>query len=381
MGRSANGQQGFAKGMLDPLNKRRFENGQDYEFNPNLSPANGHINHTYPEIPQSAPMMVQIQNQEAEALTGVKSFGGGISGDAYGEVAAGIRGVLDAASKREMAILRRLAKGMQEIGAKIISMNQAFLSEKETVRITNTEFVEVNREELAGDFDLEVDISTAEVDDAKSKDLGFMIQTMGPNMDPGMMTMILSEIAELKRMPKLAQMLKTYKPEPDPVAEETKKLELEKLRFEVEELKSKAKLNEAKAREADAEADNKDLEFVERESGTKHERDLEKQEGQAQGNKELAVTKALLNPRKADQSKPDIEAAVGFNEMTDAPGMRRKSRAAPVNPNGLPPTTEAVPVNDFQDRDALAEEDPRYSIGSRFYDPSLDPASNPGVNL
>lgn len=93
-------------------------------------------------------MMLNLQNQEAEALTGVKSFGGGISGEAYGDVAAGIRGVLDAASKREMAILRRLAKGMEEIGTKIAAMNAAFLSEEETVRITNDEFVTVKREDL-----------------------------------------------------------------------------------------------------------------------------------------------------------------------------------------------------------------------------------------
>lgn len=138
LGRSANGQQGFAKGMLDVVNRRRFEAGQDYEFNPNVSPAAGHIEHKYPEIPNSALTMVTLQNQEAESLTGVKSFGGGMSGEAYGDVAAGIRGVLDAASKREMAILRRIAKGVVDIGRKITSMNGEFLSEKEIVLITNT---------------------------------------------------------------------------------------------------------------------------------------------------------------------------------------------------------------------------------------------------
>lgn len=102
LGRSANAQQGFAKGMLDPLNRRRFENGEDYEFNPSLSPNGGLIEHKYPELPQSAILMVQMQNQEAEALTGVKAFSGGLAGDAYNtKVATAIRGVLDAASKRE----------------------------------------------------------------------------------------------------------------------------------------------------------------------------------------------------------------------------------------------------------------------------------------
>lgn len=317
MGRSANGQQGFAKGMLDPLNRKRFDNGQDYEFNPNVSPANGHINHTYPEIPQSAMLMLNLQNQEAEALTGVKSFGGGISGEAYGDVAAGIRGALDAASKREMAILRRLAKGMKDIGQKFISMNAVFLSEKETVRITNTEFIQIKREDLQGEFDLDVDISTAEIDNAKAQDLGFMLQTIGPNMDFSMTQLILAEIADLKRMPALAQKIRQFQPQPDPLAEELKRLQVEELRYKVAELQSKAALNNAKAEEASAGADKETLDFVRTEQGIKHAEDLEKQRAQAEGNQNLQVTKALTTPTKEGERKPDIEAAVGFNELSN----------------------------------------------------------------
>lgn len=320
LGRSANGQQGFAKGMLDPMNRRRYENGQDYEFNPNLSPANGLIEHKFPELPQSALMMLNLQNQEAEALTGVKSFGGGISGEAYGDVAAGIRGVLDAASKREMAILRRLAKGMEEIGTKIIAMNAVFLSEEEVIRITNDKFVTVKREDLKGNFDLEVDISTAEVDDSKSKDLSFMLQTMGPKADPVIAMTILAEIASLKRMPALAHKLKTYKPEPDPVEQEMMQLEIAIKKKELEKLQSEIELNKAKAAETMANKDMTDLDYVEQETGTKHARDLQKQGGQARGNQNLEITKALTKPHKEGEYRPDVEAAIGFNQLSDKLG-------------------------------------------------------------
>src|SRR5690606_6188500 len=72
LGRSANSQKGFAKGMLDPLNRRKYENGQDYEFNPTMPTDKGIIQHTFPELPQSALLMLNLQNQEAEALTGIK---------------------------------------------------------------------------------------------------------------------------------------------------------------------------------------------------------------------------------------------------------------------------------------------------------------------
>lgn len=317
LGRSANAQQGIAKGLLDPLNRRRYDNGQDYEFNPtNGNPMQSIIEHKYPELPQSAMLMLNLQNQEAESLTGVKSFAGGVSGESYGDVVAGIRGALDAASKREMAILRRLAQGMKEIGTKIIAMNAVFLTEEEVVRVTNTQFVTVRREDLPGNFDMEVDISTAEVDNQKSQDLGFMLQTLGPNSDPSFARLILSEIARLKRMPELAHQIENFKPQPDPMDQRLKELEIAKAEAEVAEIQARTQKALAEARRAASMADNADLDFVEQETGTKHAREMEKQRAQATGNQDLEVTKALLAKKKPGESEPNIEAAIGYNALS-----------------------------------------------------------------
>lgn len=319
LGRSANAQKGIQKGMLDVLNKRRFDAGQDYEYNPGTNPQVNLIEHKYPELPQSALLMLNLQNQEAEALTGVKSFGGGISGEAYGDVAAGIKGVLDAASKREMAILRRLAKGVMDIGRKIITMNGVFLSQDEVVRVTNTEFITVSPEDLQGDFDLEVDISTAEIDQAKSQDLGFMLQTIGPNFPLPFVQKILAEICKLKRMPELAHDILNYKPEPDPVQQQLQQLEMMKLQEEIKKLQSETAKNLAEAQRKQTESDLNNLDFVETETGTKHERDMQKVRAQGQQNQSLEVTKALLKPLKTatgGEKKPDVETAIGFNELT-----------------------------------------------------------------
>jgi hypothetical protein len=367
LGRSANGQRGFAKGMLDPLNRRRYDNGQDYEFNPNTPPQQGLIEHKYPELPQSALAMANLQNAEAEAITGVKSFSGGVSGDAYGDVAKGIASALDAAGKREMAILRRLAKGITELGQKIISMNAIFLSEEEVVRVTNEKFVTIKREDLKGSFDIEVDISTAEVDNAKSQDLAFMLQTIGPNEDPDMRRMILSEIADLKRMPELAQRIRNFQPQPDPLAEKLKELQVEELQAKIDKLRSDAKLSSARAEVAETERDQNNLDFVEQESGTKHERNVETVEAQAEGNKELEVTKALLKPKKPDEKAPDIEAAVGFNEMTRGSRSRRRRQAT-----AAPALTPVAPVPiDIPVEDVV---DPTF-----LQDQPVDPSLNPGL--
>lgn len=288
MGKSANGQTGMRKDMLDVANKRKFEKGLDYEFNANVDPSMGVYMHKYPEIPQSAPFMLQMQNMEAESLTGVRAFNEGINSGSLGEVAAGIRGALDAASKREMAILRRLSTGIIKLGRKIIAMNQAWMSEEEVVRITEEEFVPVRRDDLAGNIDLELSISTAEEDNNKAQELAFMLQTMGNNMAPEMSRLILVDIARLRKMPDLAKQIEEYQPQPDPIAQKQAELQVALMEAELQEKQSIIQLNmakidteHAKAEHLRSDADLKDLDFIEQESGVKQERDLQKQGAQA----------------------------------------------------------------------------------------------------
>lgn len=317
MARSANGQKGYAKGMMDAANRRKYEAGEDYEFNPNMPTNQGVIEHKYPEIPQSAMLMLQLQNQEAESLTGVKAFSGGMSGNAYGDVVAGIKGMLDAAAKREMAILRRVAKGVSEIGKKILMMNGVFLGDTEVVRITNEKFVTVNRDDLRGQFDCIVDISTYEVDNAKAQDLGFMLQTLGPNMDPQISMEILAQIAELKRMPELAHKLRNWQPKPDPVQQQLQELAVQKAQMEVAELQAKVGLLQAQSQAAMATAGLKNLDKLEQETGVKHQRELDQMGEQGRANRKLEIIKALTKVLKNGESLPDVLAAIGYDEMAN----------------------------------------------------------------
>jgi len=305
MGRSANGQMGMRKDALDAVNRRRWQNGENYQFNGNVDPRQAMYMHTFPEIPQSAMLMMQSQNQEAEALTGVKSYSQGVSGSALGDVAAGVRGALDAASKRELGILRRLSNGLCKIGMKIMAMNAEFLDEREVVRITDDEFEVINKDKLAGHYDLKLDISTVEEDEKKAQEMAFMLQTMGNNMDPELSNIILSDIARLRKMPALAKRIADWKPQPDPHQQEMQQLEKQKLLAEIREIDSRtaenyaeAQVDEAKASESQSKTDKNNLEFVEQESGVTQERDLEKIARQSQ---EQAKTKVIEHNLKAEE--------------------------------------------------------------------------------
>ena len=290
IGRSANGQMGIRKDALDVSNARKFEQGADYKFNSNVDPRQAFHMDTYPEIPNSALSMLNLQNNEAESLTGVKAFNSGISGAALGNTATGIRSALDAASKRELGILRRLADGINQIGRKIISMNSEFLSDEEIVRVTNEEFVAINREDLGGMYDIKLNISTAEADNEKAQELSFMLQTMGNNMDPSMSQIILSDIARLRKMPELAKQIKEYQPQPNPMAEQKAQMEMQLLQaqianetakaqentVDVEYKKAKTQTEMSKSRNINSKSDLEDLNFVEQESGVgrQHEENM-----------------------------------------------------------------------------------------------------------
>lgn len=315
MAKSANGQTGIRKDALDLTNRKKFEDGRDYEFNANVDPRQGIYHHVFPEIPASAQFILQLQNFEAESLTGVKAFSQGISGAGLGDVAAGVRGALDAASKRELGILRRLSAGIIEVARKFLSMNSQFLSDVEVVRVTNDEFVPVRRDDLAGDFDLKLSISTAEEDNNKAEQLAFMLQTLGNSVDQGIVMMILSDIARLRKMPDLEHALKTFQPAPDPVKQKMQELEIAKLEAEIQAIRTEtqrnmtqAQLDMAKSETEKAKAENissvtdlNNLDFVEQESGVHQERELQKQGAQAEAQAKL---KMIQEAAKAHYSLP-----------------------------------------------------------------------------
>lgn len=312
MARTAAGQKGSAKDALDVTNQKKYNRGEDYQFNPTTHPERAFHTHTFPEIPRSAQYLLDLHNADSESLTGVKAFHNGISGGALGNTATGVRSALDATSKRDLEILTRLASGIIEIGRMFMAMNAVFLDEAEIVRITNNEFVSIDKDDLKGDIDISLTISTAETDNTKAEQLAFMMQTLGQTMGLDMVKIVLAEFAELRKMPALAKKIKEYQPQPDPIEQEKRMLELELMKAEIAEKQykamdkqstsilnqTKAGTEQAKQRLMGSQADKVDLDFVEQETGTKQERDLEKQGAQARANMVLATLKEQLKLTK-----------------------------------------------------------------------------------
>ena len=281
MAKSNNAVVATRKGALDPVNRKKFLKGENFEFN---GTPGDFWQGSYNQLPSSAFDMLNLQNNEIESQTGVKSFSGGISGNALGSTATGARGALDATATRRLNLVRNMSENMiKPIMRKWMAYNAEFLEEEEVIRITNDEYVPIRRDDLAGKIDIDISISTSEDNAAKSQELSFLLQTVGPSEDPSIRREIMAQIMDLMRMPEQAKKIRDYQPQPDPVQQKMQELQIAKLEAEIEKIKAdaanklassveneadrdeklaQAELKRAQARKLLSEADNLDLDFL-----------------------------------------------------------------------------------------------------------------------
>lgn len=282
MANSNNAQKGMRVGALDPLNKRRFLNGKNFEFNGSQT---DFFEGSYNQIPASVFGVMEMTNNESESMLGVKAFTGGIAGASLGSTARAAGGVLDAVSVRRLDIVRNISENLiKPLMRKWTSYNSEFLREEEVIRLTNDEFVQIARDDLSGSIDIEIQVSTAEDNSSKAQELSFLLQTLGQTMDMGMRNILMSEIAALHKMPDLAKKFETYEPQPDPMVEKMKMLELQLKEVEIMERQSRAQENQvdmfakkakgdldiARTKDIQSGADLKDLDFTRKADGTEH---------------------------------------------------------------------------------------------------------------
>ena len=257
MAKSNNGQIGIRLGALDLANRKKFLQGKNFEFKG--TPADfwqGSFN----QIPGSVFDMLQLMNNEIESQTGVNAFSKGLTGNSLGSSATAARGMLDATALRRLHLVRNIAENLvKPLMRKWMAYNSEFLEEEEVVRVTNEEYVPVRRDDLEGKVDIDITISTYEEANARSQELGFMLQTLGNSIPFELTQLILSEIVKLGRMPELEKSLREYKPQPDPVQEQIKQLEVQKLQLENNKLM--AEIQDLSARAGENEVDMKLKEY------------------------------------------------------------------------------------------------------------------------
>ena len=366
--RSANGQVAIPKGFLDPINKRKFSKGEDYEYNPmGIHPNDAIHMHTANELPQSMLAFHQMQYAEAEAITGVKSFSGGIDGNAYGQVAAGMSQAVTAINQREGDIMFRISRGLEKLGNKILAMNMEWLEEEEVISLTQFRFISIRREDLKGDFHLAVKVKSNSESEGKAQQLTFMAQTLGEQADWGLRKIMLMEIGQLYNLDTFVSAIKDYEPQPDPIQQEMAQvqLELEKAKLakeqaETEYYQARSAFIDAQIGNTQADTDLKALDFMEQQEGVKHARQREIVQAQAEAQNRGKIATELLKGQNAlhkakidNDTKRAVAEAKGQDnkpkKLSQREQNRENARQAQNNLRKLPnPELGSVPDGLFR---------------------------------
>jgi hypothetical protein len=215
-----------------PSQKANYEKGNTVYYRSGFDPKTAVHRQAIQEVGQTPFNIIAKETADAQELSGTRAFAGGnASATLEGNVAAQ-RSAMDATSKRELSILRRLSELFKDMARMTISMNQTFLSESEVIRVTNEEFVEVRRDDLAGNFDLIINVSTPEKDNETAQRLTMLLQTNAASMDPALTTTVWADIAELWNRPDLAEKMRNFTPAKDPQQEALMALQIENIKLE-----------------------------------------------------------------------------------------------------------------------------------------------------
>ena len=297
MKRANNGQRGYKKGFTDTRNQKKFEQGKDFEYNTSMADV---WEGKYTSLNASVFNVLQKNREEADAAVGIKAFAHGQGGNALGSTAAAVNATTTSSAKREMQIIRGIAEDCIIPMLRVwLSYDALFLDEEEIVRVTESEFANIKREDLDGNIDIKMSIATQESKAMKADRLAFLMQTMGNSMPPEQTNLIMADLMEINDMPHLAEAIKNMPPpQPDPAQQEIQQLQVELLKAQVQNEYAKARENEvdfelksaktqnelAKARNLESDSDIKDLDYLRKDEGVDHANEMEKTEQSNQAN-------------------------------------------------------------------------------------------------
>ena len=291
-----NGQTGTKKGFTDDANLRKMKQGLDFEYNTTMADV---YQDQYRGLNQSVFNVMAKNEAAAESSVGVTMMNHGTGGNALGSSAAAVNATTSSSAKREMHIVRGVAEDcIIPMLKKFSRYNKEFLSPEEVSAITDKEYIEPKND---NEYDIKMTLESAETRVAKAERTGFVLQTMGPNMPPQAMTVLLARYMKLIGELDVSHMIKNPEVSPEEQQAQAKQqahadkmMELELALMEAKvyneqakgqenavdvELKTaKTETERAKARITNSDSDLKDIDYLEREAGIPHERELEKEE-------------------------------------------------------------------------------------------------------
>jgi len=241
---SNNGKKYIKKGAMDAINRKKHETnvGGIIEINGDKSDFfEGEFNQISPSVFN----LYELVQQEAEALSGINRTMQGVDSKGLNDSATGASIQQSNSQRRMMDVVRRHANGLKKIFRKWISYNKEFLTDSEVMRI-NGEFIPFRRDDISGEFDIDLTVGTDGITEAKVNQITMLMQQVGglanvASIPPEFFNLMLGKLADEWGYPDVAQMLENPTPkQPNLMEEEMAKLEVANRTAEVDLKKAKA---------------------------------------------------------------------------------------------------------------------------------------------
>jgi hypothetical protein len=265
MSLSNNGQKFIQKGTLDYVNWKRLTSGGKYI---QVNKLDGMVDGSFNELPQSVYNLFGLIQEETDALTGISKMAQGLDPGAMANTAAGVQTMASITQKRLMDVVRNVSNLLTKIFVRWNDYNKLFLDEIEINTYLGSQ--RFTAQDLKGDYDITINVATDVNKQTKIQQYNLMLQqsnAMSGSIPPELMNVIYAKMLDLFDEPAMAEMVRTYKPQPDPMQQQMQQLEMSKLAAEVQDTQASAMYKQTNAQEnikklehMDAEIDSMDME-------------------------------------------------------------------------------------------------------------------------
>lgn len=188
MATSTNGIKAVPKGSLDALNVRKLREakiGDFIEYDPNRG-APQLLQQT--NIPPSMINMYEMLQQEQENSTGLTKYNQGTDASSLNKTATGITAILGQAQVRMWEVTQMFSDSfIKEMLKKWVAYNKAYLADGTLLRLDDKD-VQLTRDDIDGDYDLDINVSMTGASEAKAQSIIQLLQVTAPMMQAGAIT-------------------------------------------------------------------------------------------------------------------------------------------------------------------------------------------------
>jgi hypothetical protein len=205
-----------------------------------MDPKASIVDGSFNQLSNSIFTTMQMITQETQELSGVQSNAPSLDPNAMNRADTGAVGLQMTMAQQRMAdAVRNLASLFTRIFEDWLAYAREFLEPEQVQSL----FGDIPKEAMLGEYHVKLSVSTELAKQVQVQQLNLLLQqsqAMAASAPPQIMNAIVAEMFDLFDKPHLADALRSYEPQPDPMQQQMAQLEMQKLQAEINKLNAEA---------------------------------------------------------------------------------------------------------------------------------------------